>query len=138
MKPVMEEETVSERAQDWIDQAEWDLKHAGNDVRGEYYEWACFSAQQAAEKALKALYQSQNQVAWGHSVRELLSGLRGQVPISDELIDAGKLLDKYYIIARYPNGFASGAPKDYFSKHEAEDAISSARTIIRFCQDHLA
>jgi len=55
---------VSERAQDWIDQAEWNLKHAENDVRGEYYEWACFSAQQTAEKALKALYQSQNQVAW--------------------------------------------------------------------------
>jgi len=71
-------------------------------------------------------------------VRELLQGLRDLFPVPGELVDAGNLLDKYYIIARYPNGFASDAPKDYFSLKEAEDAISSARTIIRFCQDHLA
>ncbi len=129
---------MNKRTQDWIDQAERDLKHAENDVTGKYYEWACFSAQQAAEKALTALYQAHHQVAWGHSVRELLDGLRDLMPIPEELIAGGKLLDKYYIIARYPNGFASGAPKDYFSKHEAEDAISSARQIIRFSQDHLA
>ncbi len=129
---------MSGREQDWIDQAEWDLKHAENDVNGGYYEWACFSAQQAAEKALKALYQAHQQVAWGHSVRELLEGLRELTEMSDDLMDAGKLLDKYYIIARYPNGFASGAPKDYFSKREAKDAISSADQIIRFSKDHLA
>lgn len=128
---------MSGRAQDWMEQAEWDLKHAQNDVAGNYYEWACFSAQQAAEKALKALHQAHNQVAWGHSVRELLEGVRNLIEIPDELMDAGKLLDRYYIIARYPNGFASGAPKDYFSAQEAKDAISSARAIIRFCQDHL-
>ena len=64
--------------------------------------------------------------------------MRDLLPVSDGLIDAGKLLDKYYIIARYPSGFASGAPKDYFSEKEAENAISGAREIIRFCQDHLA
>lgn len=74
----------------------------------------------------------------GYAVRELLEGLRDLLPVSDGLIDAGKLLDKYYIIARYPNGFASRAPKDYFSEKEAENAISGAREIIRFCQDHLA
>ena len=129
---------MGERARDWLEQAKSDLGHADNDVSGGYYEWACFSAQQAAEKALKAVYQAHNQVAWGHAVRELLEGLRDLLPVSNELIDIGKLLDKYYIIARYPNGFASGAPKDYFSEKEAENAISGAREIIRFCQDHLA
>ncbi len=56
---------MSERTKDWLDQAQWDLKHAENDVTGGYYEWACFSAQQAAEKALKAVYQSRNQVSMG-------------------------------------------------------------------------
>ncbi len=129
---------MSGRAQDWIDQAERDLKHAENDVSGGYYEWACFSAQQAAEKALKGLYQARHQVAWGHSVRELLEGIADLVKPPERLIDAGKLLDKYYIIARYPNGFASGSPKDYFNEREANDAISAAREIIRFSQDHLA
>jgi HEPN domain-containing protein len=129
---------MGERARDWLEQAISDVKHAENDVAGEYYEWACFSAQQAAEKALKALYQKHNQIAWGHSVRELLEGLTELLSVPDELKRAGKLLDKYYIIARYPNGFASGSPKDYFSENEAQDAISSAREIISFCKDHLA
>jgi HEPN domain-containing protein len=129
---------MAERSQDWLDQARSDVRHAENDVAGEYYDWACFSAQQAAEKALKALYQKHNQIAWGHSVRELLEGLSDQLLIPDELRRASKLLDKYYIIARYPNGFASGSPKDYFSENEARDAISSARQIIRFSKDHLA
>jgi HEPN domain-containing protein len=129
---------MGERARDWLEQAISDVKHAENDVAGEYYEWACFSAQQAAEKALKALYQKHNQIAWGHSVRELLEGLTELLPVPDDLKRAGKLLDKYYIIARYPNGFASGAPKDYFSENEAQDAISSARKIISFSEDHLA
>jgi HEPN domain-containing protein len=129
---------MGERARDWLEQAISDVKHAENDVAGEYYEWACFSAQQAAEKALKALYQKYNQIAWGHSVRELLEGLTELLSVPDELKLAGKLLDKYYIIARYPNGFASGSPKDYFLENEAQDAISSAREIIRFSEDHLA
>ena len=46
-----------ERSRDWFDQAEGDLRHARSDVDGGYYEWACFSAQQAAEKAVKAVFQ---------------------------------------------------------------------------------
>lgn len=44
-----------ERSRDWMNQAEGDLQHAKSDVQGGYYEWACFSAQQAAEKAVKAV-----------------------------------------------------------------------------------
>ena len=57
---------MGERARDWLEQAKSDLGHADNDVSGAYYEWARFSAQQAAEKALKAVYQAHNRVAWGH------------------------------------------------------------------------
>ncbi len=46
------------RAKDWMRQAEKDLSHARRDLEDGDYEWACFSAQQAAEKAVKALYQS--------------------------------------------------------------------------------
>lgn len=52
------------RARDWLDQALRDLNHARSDLDGEYYEWACFSAQQAAEKAVKALYQAVGIDAW--------------------------------------------------------------------------
>jgi len=54
-----------ERSADWMIQAEGDLLHARNDVAGRYYEWACFSAQQAAEKAVKAVFQRMGAEAWG-------------------------------------------------------------------------
>ena len=44
------------RVDDWLRQADKDLKHAKNAMEDGDYEWACFASQQAAEKALKALY----------------------------------------------------------------------------------
>jgi len=40
---------------DWLEQAERDLQKAEIDLRYEYWEWACFTTQQAAEKAVKAM-----------------------------------------------------------------------------------
>jgi HEPN domain-containing protein len=39
----------------WFKQAEKDLKAAKNSLQSADYEWACFQAQQAAEKALKSI-----------------------------------------------------------------------------------
>ena len=39
---------------DWWRQAERDLQHARHALEDEDYEWACFAAHQAAEKAVKA------------------------------------------------------------------------------------
>ena len=36
----------------WIDEAEGDLEHAKSDTERGFYNWACFSAQQAAEKGV--------------------------------------------------------------------------------------
>lgn len=57
---------MSERSKDWMWQAERDLNHARNSRKAGDHEWACFAAQQAAEKGLKAVYQSQNMEGWGH------------------------------------------------------------------------
>lgn len=46
-----------ERSRDWMDQAQGDLEHAQHDLEHGFYEWACFSAQQAAEKAVRAIFQ---------------------------------------------------------------------------------
>lgn len=44
------------RAADWLNQAIRDLDHAEDCCRAARHEWACFVAQQAAEKAVKALH----------------------------------------------------------------------------------
>ena len=48
---------MPERSRDWYDQAKRDLETARWEVQGGFYEWGCFVAQQAAEKALKGVYQ---------------------------------------------------------------------------------
>ena len=50
---------MSGRAADWFRQAEADLQHARHAWRDEHFEWACFAAQQAAEKAAKGVPVSQ-------------------------------------------------------------------------------
>jgi len=44
-----------------------DLEHAKEDLRSGYFELACFSAQQVADKVIKALYQALGIDVWGHS-----------------------------------------------------------------------
>lgn len=43
------------RHEDWLKQAYSDLQAAEDSAGSDHHEWACFQAQQAAEKALKAL-----------------------------------------------------------------------------------
>ncbi len=117
-------------------QAKRDLEHAAKDVADGCYEHACFEAQQAAEKAVRAVYMRHHADAWGHRVAKLLQEMDlGASRPSPELIDDAKLLDRYYVPTRYPNGFESGAPMDFFTKEQAADAVRRADKIIRWCEN---
>lgn len=107
-----------------------------NSDQHEYWEWACFTAQQAAEKAAKALLMSRSMDAWGHAITPMLRALKDlDVPL--HLIEYAQLLDVLYIPTRYPNGFSVGKPADYFSATKAQEALDAATAIIQYCQDHL-
>ena len=108
------------------------------DLQWEYYEWACFTSQQAAEKGVKALFQHLHADAWGHSVSGLLKALPLGREAGADLIEKAILLDRFYIPTRYPNGFYSGMPKDYFTKKDAEDATAAAEAIIEFCKSQIS
>lgn len=125
-----------ERARDWLEQAESDLSSAMEMVRAAHFEWACFISQQAAEKAVKALHHCFRLDPWGHVVSKLLSQL--PVAVSEELTHAAKVLDLYYVSARYPDGFASGAPRDHFSARQAQEAVEFARSIVDFVKANAA
>ena len=128
---------MASRADDWLRQARHDLEHSRHSIESSDFEWACFAAQQAAEKALKALYQQAGGEAWGHSVFGLLESMPEAFSPGEALKDAGKELDKHYIPARYPNSYPQGAPHEYYTRAEAERAIANAEAIIRFCESHL-
>ena len=126
---------MAERSRDWLAQAERDLEEARWSLKGGFYEWVCFISQQAAEKVVKGLFQALHMEAWGHAVSKLLLNLPSDNLPPDELIYSAKRLDRFYIPPRYPNGFDSGAPKDYYNKEDAEESIADAEGILVFCKN---
>lgn len=72
------------RAQDWLEQAGYNLRHAQASLGLGDYAWACFVA-------LEGLHLVHGQVAWGHSILDLLTTLPANPNVPDDLVDAGKL-----------------------------------------------
>lgn len=129
---------MANRYADWYRQAEADLRHARNALEDGDYEWSCFAAHQAAEKALKAVFLKMGMDAWGHTLTVLIGNLPDNVDQpSEDLVNFARMLDKFYIPTRYPNGFESGAPTDFYTKDEATEAIRLAETIIEFCHHQI-
>jgi HEPN domain-containing protein len=124
------------RAVDWFRQAERDLKQAVASSRDGLHEWACFAAQQAAEKAAKALHLAHGQEAWGHVVARLLAQLPLAVP--PDLIEKARVLDNYYVPTRYANGHPEGAPFQHYGALQSGGAIDYAREILDFVRPQMA
>lgn len=101
---------MTNRAPDWLAQAGHDLEHARHALDDGDFDWSCFAAHQAAEKAVKALFLSLGGEGWGHSITRLLRDASHKLEVTEDLITAAQRLDKHYIPTRYPNGFDLGAP----------------------------
>ena len=125
------------RTNDWFRQAKKDLEHAKRSVEAGDFEWACFAAQQAAEKAVKSLYQSMHIDAIGHSVSRMLQDLPASLKPPEDVVERAKELDKHYIPSRYPNFLPEGAPLDYYTGPEARTAVEGAEKIIEFCRSKI-
>jgi len=99
---------------------------------GRYFDKACFIAQQAAEKALKAcLYAEGRREVIGHAVLEFARELARLEPTFHGIGAHAARLDRYYIPTRYPNGLPGGTPagsylaEDLRSAQEDMDAVFS-------------
>ena len=126
---------MGNRYADWFRQAEADLRHAHNSLESGDFEWSCFASHQAAEKALKAVFLKLGIDAWGHTITVLIGNLPKSVEQpADTLVNYARVIDKFYIPTRYPNGFESGAPTDFYTADEAQSAILLAEAILEFCR----
>jgi HEPN domain-containing protein len=127
---------MSNRAADWLAQAERDMSQAADSQQAERHEWSCFAAQQAAEKAVKALHLASGQEAWGHVIARLLQDLAITVPAP--LVDKARVLDNFYIATRYANGHAEGAPFEHYGPLQSQNAIAYASEILDFVRAEVA
>jgi len=129
---------VSNRAADWLGQAQRDYEHAVDSHERRDYEWACFAAQQAAEKAVKALHLCLGQEAWGHVVAKLLKELPADIPVPGDLVDKAMVLDNFYIPPRYPDSHPEGAPFEHYGTLQSREAIAYAGEILAFVRSKMA
>jgi HEPN domain-containing protein len=116
----------------WLKQAEKDLASAKNSLESGDYEWACFQAQQSAEKALKSvLYSKGFRKIITHSIYELVKKIGSLEVELMRFRKEAKVLDSVYIPSRYPNGIAGDlAPFEYYEKGDAEECINYAGLIL--------
>ena len=126
------------RSEDWLKQALRDFDHAQESKKIKHFEWVTLAAQQAAEKAIKAVFFKMGGDPWGHALTQLLQKLPSDIQPPEEILNASKFLDKHYITTRYPNGFSAGAPEDYYTEQDADEAIANAKKIIEFCQNQIS
>jgi len=127
----MSEEKLWNNARRWYRQAENDMEAADILVSAEKYAQASFLAQQAAEKAMKAVWIAQDRDPWGHSIARLIQELPEDehFPFAS-LQDAALYLDKLYIPTRYPDALADLIPSEAYTEGEAEQACRHAHELV--------
>ena len=87
---------------------------------------------------MKGLHLSMGQEAWGHVVTRLLEALGPSPAVPNDLVEKGRVLDNYYIPARYPNGHPEGAAFEHFGPLQSEQAIGHAGEILDFVRSQMA
>ena len=118
-------------ARSWLGQARRELGSCSGLLQGGYFEQVCFHAQQAAEKALKAVaYLGGARQVLGHSCLRLVKQLKETHPSLAAQRDSACLLDQVYISSRYPIDDMQVAPYELFPRSQAEDLMGRARQIV--------
>jgi HEPN domain-containing protein len=122
------------RSKDWLAQAKNDLMWGKASLKEKYYSQTCFISQQAAEKALKALcYFYGYDFVKSHSLLKIIRSLK----INGDLEEASKILDQYYITARYPDSLPQGAPFEFFTEKQAKESLQMAELFIEKAENEI-
>ncbi|MCS7141854.1 MAG: HEPN domain-containing protein [Candidatus Nitrosocaldus sp.] len=116
----------------WLESARDDVEDAKRMFDAGRYFRAAFLAQQAAEKALKALFFTvrREEPPRLHTVTELYAMLKEHgFTLPKGLEEQLSMLNKYYTITRYPDA-ANGLPRESVDRIEAERAMSIAMGVL--------
>ncbi len=127
---------VRSEALDWLEEAKADLEHARLSLGSGSYNWACFVAQQAAEKALKAFMMGvgRRRPPRTHDLTRLYVGVGERLELPGEVVERLGELSAYYTIARYPNAGLM-RPSTGITRVQAEEAIKLAGKVVRRVED---
>ena len=115
----------------WLDKAKDDLLWSEAGMKEEVFYGACFSAQQAGEKALKSyLLFKDVEPRRIHDLSGLLEECIEMDKNLEELLNQAATLAGYYVETRYPDiGEFMG-----YTKEQAKEALDFARQIVNFVE----
>ena len=115
---------------EWLNRARSNLAMAGNRVPGAYLEDLCFQAQQAAEKAIKAVMILRNiDFPYVHNLALLLSMLEENGEDVPDRIRRAVGLTPYAVDTRYPGVDQPVSEEAY------RDAIAIAEAVIQWAEE---
>lgn len=123
-----------EDPQEWLRHARSNLAMAkgGRGIPDVFFEHLCFDAQQAAEKAIKAVYVSRRmRFPKTHDLLSLLDVLERAGVTVPEAIRQADRLNQYAVETRYPN------PAELSEEHYIQ-AVELAERVLRWAESQIA
>ena len=121
---------IRREALDWLHEAQEDLEVAMDLLRLGRFSHACFLAQQAAEKALKALILAElRRHERSHDLTELYRLVSGSLSLPEGVVSRLPELSAYYLVARYPNA-GLRRPSRAIGRAQAEAAVEVAGHVL--------
>jgi HEPN domain-containing protein len=120
---------MKEEVKNWLKKAEEDLDAAKYNFEGAKLEVAAFLCQQAAEKALKALYIKNFESLL--KVHDLVL-LSKKLDAPKQIVEICKTLTSFYIETRYPSFLDAGV-----SEKEVISALKDSQKVIEWIKEKL-
>lgn len=120
---------------EWLNRAKSNLARAKADITipDIYLEDLCFDAQQAAEKAIKALLLSRNIIfPFVHDLAELVTVLQQSGQAVPAAIAEAARLTRFAVETRYPSLAEAVTREDY------KRAVAIAEEVIRWVEKHMS
>jgi len=114
---------------EWLDHAKSNLAHAQAESAEVWYEDLCFDAQQAAEKAIKAVFVHRGErFPFSHDLEELFKILESNGLSVPKYVWSSIELSQFAVVTRYP-GFAAPV-----TKRTHRRAVRLAVGVLRWCE----
>ncbi len=120
---------------EWLNRARsnLDMAKAGSRLRTVYFEDPCFEAQQAAEKAIKAvLLHLGIRFPFTHDLGDLLDLIKKGRKAIPKTVQAADRLTRFAVVTRYP-GMAEPVTRQEFTR-----AVKIAEQVVRWAEKLIA
>ena len=115
---------------EWMNRARSSLRKARARIPGVYAEDMCYDAQQAAEKAVKAvLMKRRGDFPFVHDIDHLMSLLVDDGMAIPDAVRRASELTKYVVIGRYPFEHRPVSEEEY------AEAVAMAEAVVRWAEE---